>query len=109
MVNSESSEKLTLSVSEDGVIISPNLHDSNLAGIMLGKNIKLIFLLETGEEVALQLQDVEGFVGSELRQGNKVLDIAFLHGSNADFRFLPRIFGHPSNKTKFDAYLETVK
>jgi hypothetical protein len=93
-------------------VVEPSLHDSNLIGLNLAndKKVVLSFALESGDLVKLYLDGVESFICGNLRKGNIVLDLTISSGTDADLEELNELFDVPKfENKKFHDFLDKLK
>ena len=83
-----------LSVSEDGALISPVVHDSRLVGLLIsGKELLLLIEPLEGTRFHIVLKDVERLRVDDFREGNIILDIAVYRGSEIEIEDVAYVHG----------------
>lgn len=73
--------------SEDGSIVTPNVHDAYILGLVMIKKKLLLFIkLTSGSNLCLALNNVDRLRADDFREGNIILDITVSKGIEVDIR-----------------------
>jgi hypothetical protein len=73
---------------EDGSIVNPNVHDANILGVIMLTQKQLLLPIETVDGLALYiaLDDVVCLRVDDFREGNIILDISVLSGTEVEMK-----------------------
>lgn len=87
------------------------LHDANMLAVIVGqeKSMRLLFQLDDGQACTLELLGVERFQADGFREGNIVLSVEVMSGSEIESTDVALLYGLRESEGAFDSLFSDAK